>query len=339
MSVADDVHAQPDIAERLLLETCPEVERVAAAVQGEFDHVVIVARGSSDNAAVYAKYLFGVANGISVTLAAPSIQTLYRRSVRIGRSLVIGISQSGASPDVVETVAAARDQGLPTIAITNIPSSVLARAAEHLVPLNTGPEAVAATKTYTASLLAVAMLSAAWGGRPGLADLARVPALMSRALETAADAEVVARRLAAIDRCVVLGRGFGYATAKEWALKLQELARVVALPASGADFRHEPIALVDSDLPVFATTSADPAGDDVMAVLDDVRRFGDGPALVVADGPHVGLDALLYPNCSSAALAPLVSIIPIQLFVIALARAKGLDPDAPPNLVKVTETR
>lgn len=340
MALWEDIHAQPEVAERLLVDERRSIAAIATSVYGEFDHVAVVARGSSDHVAVFAQYLFGVAHGFPVALAAPSILTMYGQTPRFRRTLVVGISQSGASPDVVGYVAAAREQGAPTIAVTNTASSPLARVAEHVILLNAGPEAVAATKTYTASLLAVAMLSAAWGGSPGLAALARVPALMTTALLCAAEAEAAARRFASIDRCVVVGRGFGYPTAREWALKLQELAHVVAVPFSSADFRHGPIALIESGFPVLATASEGAAGEDVAALLEEVRTRHAAVVLAVSDRPDVVASggALPFPRSVPDALAPLVSIIPIQLFVGALARAKGLDPDAPRYLHKVTET-
>ena len=272
MTLLSEIREQPAVA-AALLDRAPAIARVGAALrEREIEHVVIAARGSSDHAAIYAQYLFGVRLGLPVGLATPSIVSLYGAAPRFGRALVIGISQSGASPDIVGVVAAARDQGVPTIALTNEPGSALAATADHLVDLGAGPElAVAATKTYTAELLALAILAAALGSGedPRVADpgLGQVPAVLERAFGAEDDARAVAAGLAAHEACIVVGRGFEYATARELALKLKELAQVVADPYSAADFRHGPLALVSAGFPVLANATAGRAAADMEAVV------------------------------------------------------------------------
>jgi glucosamine--fructose-6-phosphate aminotransferase (isomerizing) len=343
MGLRDEILQQPLVAERLLHAGRPAIERIADAVRAQtVDHVVIAARGTSDHAAIYAQYVLGVAHRLPVALAAPSILSLYGVEPRFERALVIGISQSGASPDVVGVVAAARRQGAPTIAITNEPASALAAAAEHLIDLAAGPErAVAATKTYTAELFAIALFSAALSGDAGSADLDRVPDALREALATEPAAAAAAADLAAMTTCAVIGRGYDYATAREWALKLKELAYVVADPYSAADFRHGPVALVAPGFPVLAIAPSGPASADLVALLERLGREHDADLLVLSDRADVralGRRAIPLPADLADHLRPIASIVPAQLFAFHLTRARGLDPETPRNLAKVTRT-
>jgi glutamine---fructose-6-phosphate transaminase (isomerizing) len=343
MALRDEIREQPEVAARLLDAAPASMARIGSAIRElDIDHVVIAARGTSDHAAIYAQYLLGVAHRLPVALAAPSILSLYGVEPRFGRALVIGISQSGASPDVVGVLEAARRQGAPTIAITNDPGSALATAAEHVIDLAAGPErSIAATKTYTAELIAVAMLSEALGGRPERSALDRVPEALARALEAEPEAQEVARQLAATRMCTVLGRGFEYATAREWALKLKELAQVLADPYSTADFRHGPLALVGAGSPVFAIAPSGPSAQEATVLLERLDEAG-AELLVISDDPAIralGGRSLPLPTGLPVELTPIVSIVPAQLFALHLTLAKGLDAEAPPHIAKVTLTR
>ena len=263
---------------------------------------------------------------------------------RFDRALVIGISQSGASPDIVGVVAAARDQGAPTLAITNDPASALAAAADHVIELAAGPErAIAATKTYTTSLLAIARLSAALAGdRAADAQLAGLPAAIDQALGSEAEVEAVATALAPSTRCVVLGRGFEYATAREWALKLKELAQVFADPYSAADFQHGPVALIEPGVPVLAVAPEGRASADLVGLLARLRSEVAADVFVLSDAAAiraVASRAVALPQGVPEWLQPIVSIVPAQLYAYHLTKAKGLDPEVPRNLTKVTLTR
>jgi glucosamine--fructose-6-phosphate aminotransferase (isomerizing) len=344
VTLRDEIHEQPEVAERLLREGRPAIERIAAAIrERDVEHVVIAARGTSDHAAIYAQYLFGVMHRLPVALAAPSIVSLYGVEPRFDHALVIGISQSGASPDVVGVVDAARRQGAPTIALTNEPGSPLAAAAEHVIDLAAGPErAVAATKTYTAELFAIALLSAAYGGSDaGGRGTADVPDAIRAALATEPDAAAAAADLAAMRACAVIGRGYDYATAREWALKLKELAHVVADPYSAADFRHGPVALVEPGFPILAIAPSGPAVEDLSALL---RRLGgehDADILVLSDRADVralGRRSIALPDTLPDHLVPIVSIVPAQLFALHLTLARGLDTETPRHIAKVTRT-
>jgi len=357
VGLRDEILEQPAAARRHLAGSTDALASIAAEVRArDIDTIVIAARGTSDHAAIYAQYVFGTRNRISVALAAPSIVSLYGVEPRFGRALVIGISQSGASPDVVGVVAAARRQGAPTLAITNEPASPLAMAAGHVLELRAGPElAVAATKTYTTSLLAIARLSAAMGGAPGAsgapgapagseaeAQIAVIPDAIEAALAVEPAVASIAGELGGIDRAVVLGRGYEYATAREWALKLKELARVFADPYSAADFRHGPLALVGPGVPVLAVLPEGPPAPDLMQLLGVLRQDLRADVLVLSDSASsraAGTRSIALPAGVPDWLRPIVSMVPAQLLAYHLTLAKGLDPESPRNLQKVTRTR
>jgi glucosamine--fructose-6-phosphate aminotransferase (isomerizing) len=345
MTFRDEILEQPEVARRFLARAPDVVGPLAESIRArEVDHVVIAARGTSDHAAIYAQYVLGVRHALSVGLGTPSVISLYGAQPRLDRSLVVGISQSGASPDVVAVIEAGRSQGAPTLAITNDPSSALGRAAETCIDLGAGPElAIAATKTYTTELLAIAALSAAMSGDAGdAAALVAVPDSMASALELEPAVESMARDQASADRLLVLARGYEYATAREWALKLKELARVFADPYSAADFEHGPLALLEAGVPVLATVRPGPTFAPLVALLERLREDLDAHVAVVSDRS----DALalarwpfgLVPGTPEW-LGPIVSIVIGQLHALHLARARGLDPERPRNLNKVTRTR
>ena len=355
MGLRDEILEQPAVAERFLEHGLPEVRRIADALADrEIDVVLIAARGTSDHAAIYAQYVFGALHRLPVALAAPSLVSLYGIAPRLDRALVIGISQSGRSPDVVGVLDAARAQGAPTIAITNAPGSPLARAAEHSIDVAAGPElATAATKTYTAQLLAVAALAAALPAAPDAellggssaercASLEQVPGALTQVMGVEREARNLAEARRDLDRCTVLGRAFDYATAREWSLKLKELAQVHADPYSSADFQHGPLALVEPGYQVLAVAPSGAAGSDLAELVRRLHEEYDVDALVVSDDQAiraVGSASLELPHGLPEWLMPIVSIVPGQLFALYLTVARGLDPERPRWISKVTETR
>jgi len=241
-------------------------------------------------------------------------------------------------------VAEGAQQGAPTLAITNDPDSPLARAAEFVIDVGAGPEeAVAATKTYTAQLLAIAMLSAALSEESDrVAALQCVPALVQQALALDSTIEQVAERYRYMEQCVVLGRGYNYATAFEWSLKLKELAYVVAEPYSSADFQHGPVAIVSHGFPVFAVVPGGAVFDDMLALLSRLVDKNQAELLVISDEEgalSLAHTPLRLPADLPEWLSPLVSIVMAQLFCYHLTRAKGYDTEAPRGLSKVTLTR
>jgi len=343
MALSDEIKEQPEVAARLLQVAEPDVAAVVAAVRAaDPSHVLIAARGTSDHAAIYAQYALGVMAGLAVGLATPSVLSLYGATPRMERALVIGISQSGASPDVVGVVAAARAQGAVTLAITNTATSDLARAAEFVIDLRAGPElAVAATKTYTSTLVALAMLTAALAETPATEDLAALPEALGTVLATEAEARAIAGDQAALDRCVVLGRGYHYATAREWALKLKELSYTLADPYSTADFMHGPLALIEAGFATFVVAPSGAALPDLAVVIDQLGDELEADLLVVSDDASVrakGSWSLPLPTGLPEWLMPIVSIVPGQLHAMHLTLAKGGDPETPRSIRKVTRT-
>jgi len=344
MALRDEILEQPAAAARLLNTTDASfapVREMLARRRPRF--AVIAARGSSDNAALYAQYLFGIRNRLAVALATPSAITLYGARPDYSDALVIAISQSGRSPDIVAVIDEARRQGAPTIVLTNDTDSALAAAADHAISLEAGPElATAATKTYTTELIAVALLSGALDPLSATeqADLARLPELMSAALSTEDEARAVAATHADRTRCVVLGRGFCYATAREWALKLQEMAQLLAVPYSTADFEHGPMALAERGFAVLAVAPHGPPLDAQLDVLERLRDVHGAQVLVISDDAAArAIDrGLAVPAGVPGWLSPVVDILPAQLYAYHLTRARGLDPDRPRTISKVTET-
>ena len=249
----NEIQEQPAALRRTLSYSIDAVRRAALeAKQRDIDLVILAARGTSDHAALYAQYLFQYLNGIPVALATPSLYTLYGASLRLGRAMVIGISQSGESPDIVEVVAQAREVGALTVGITNQEGSRLAMTAQHTLLCHAGLElSVAATKTYTTTCAILALLAAFMpGGEPIRDSIERIPDLVAAALKSEEILARVAERYVHARDCVVLGRVFQYSTARETALKLEETCYVVATPFSSADFRHGPAALVERGMPV-----------------------------------------------------------------------------------------
>jgi glucosamine--fructose-6-phosphate aminotransferase (isomerizing) len=342
--VEKEIHEQPEALERLLRQGREAVEEVAARVRAFAPRfVVIAARGSSDNTARYAQYLFGAYNRLSVSLATPSLFTYYEAAPSLAGALVVGISQSGQSPDIVAVVESGRRQGALTLAVTNRPGSPLALAAESTLPLLAGEErAVAATKTYTSQLCALAMLSAGLGSETSRwEELSRVPDLVAKAISMNASPDDRAERYRYAEHFVVVGRGFNYATAFEVALKMKETSYVVAEPYSPADLLHGPVAIIDRGFPVLLVATSGRVLDDLESLTELLeRRRAD--LVAITDDPGVlgrARVSLPLPAGVPEWVSPMVAVVPGQLFAVALARTRGLDPDEPRGLSKVTETR
>jgi glucosamine--fructose-6-phosphate aminotransferase (isomerizing) len=345
MTLHSEITEQPERIRALLASQRKTVEQIAAALhKRDIRYVSLAARGTSDNAGRYANYLLGALNGLPLALATPSLFTYYKQPPLLQNALVVGISQSGQSPDIVSVLAEGKRQGCPTLAITNEPDSPLAQTSDFLLDIRAGAEkAVAATKTYTTELMSVAMLSAAlsenekrWG------ELAKVAGWMKETLKQNDFIAQASQRYRYIDQTVVLGRGFNYATAFEWALKLKELTYIIAEPYSSADFAHGPIAMVESGYPVFAVAAK---GKVFHSMLDMLKRLRSdiSAELVVISNDQRALSLAQVPLKIPADipewLSPIVSILPAQLFAYHLTRAKGYDTEKPRSIRKVTETR
>jgi glucosamine--fructose-6-phosphate aminotransferase (isomerizing) len=297
----------------------------------------------NDNAARYGQYLLGAHNRLPVALATPSLFSVYGEPPRLEGCLVIGISQSGQSPDIVAVLAEGRRQGAPTLAITNDTGSPLAAEADHVIPLHAGEErAVAATKTYTTELAALALLSCALGGDAGrLEALQQVPSAVEQVLDSEERIARIVERYRYMRRCVVLGRGYNYATAFEIALKLKELSYLDAEPYSSADFMHGPIAVVGSGFPALVVAPSGKMFDTMRDFSAELRARG-AELLVISDRQELldeAVTPLPLPEGIPEWLSPLVAIVPGQLFALHLTQEKGFDTDQPHGLQKVTFTR
>ncbi|WP_329019405.1 SIS domain-containing protein [Micromonospora rifamycinica] len=342
--MAADIDEQPAGYARLLSAgPAGEIARVAAAVARRRPrHVVFTARGTSDHAALYGAYLTEIRLGLPAGLASPSAVTVYGARPDLSGALVVGVSQSGGSPDLTEVLRTARDAGALTLAVTNAPDSPLARAAELSVDIAAGHErAVAATKTYTAELLALLLLvegiRAGDGALPAdqRAALERLPELAERTLADPTPTQLAPRYRFA-GQLVTTGRGYAYPTAREAALKLMETSYLPALAFSGADLLHGPLAMTDPDVPVLAVVGSGPGGRSMGEVLP---RLGERRAdvVVVGSAEVEGATRMAVPEVDER-YAPLLDILPLQRLALALALARGEDPDAPRGLKKVTAT-
>ena len=344
MTLFTEIAEQPERILALLTSQKKMVAHIAALIQErDIQYVFLAARGTSDNAGRYANYLLGAMNGLPLALAAPSLFTYYKSPPKLKKALVIGISQSGRSPDIVSVLEEGKKQGCLTIAITNEPASPLASASDFVLNIKAGPEkAVAATKTYTTELMTIAMLSAALSGNSkSWQELSRVPEWMTLALEQNAFISQAVQRYRYINQTVVLGRGYNYATAFEWALKLKELSYIIAEPYSSADFQHGPIAMLDHGFPVMAVASRGKVFNSMLQMLHQLRNqfaaelviiSNDKKALALAQMP------ISIPADVPEWLTPLVNILPAQLFAYHLTVARHYDTEQPRSIHKITET-
>jgi glucosamine--fructose-6-phosphate aminotransferase (isomerizing) len=339
-----EIAEQPAALEHLLhAETLPVRSIAQALNQRHITYVLIVARGTSDNAARYAQYLFGTALGLPVALATPSLHTRYGAKLRFDGALAIGISQSGQSPDICAVLEDARRAGAPTVAITNDPASPLAATADHVIPLHVGTErSVAATKSYTGQLTALALLILSMAGdETGLQLLAQAPQALAATLAIAPRIDEIAQALRNATTMVAIGRGYNYATAWEIAQKVKELTYVPIEPYSAADFQHGPIAIVEPGFPVLLIATQGAVASDLVGLAGKLRDRG---AFVVAisDVPEIlslASEPIVLPVTVDERFSVLTSIVPGQFLSVALALARGIDPNQPRGLNKVTATR
>lgn len=344
MTLQTEISEQPERLADLLHNQRETAEKIAQTIrQHDIRGVFLAARGTSDNAGRYANYLWGAQNSLPLTLATPSLFTYYHQPPKLDGALVVGISQSGQSPDIVSVLEEGHRQGCLTLTITNAPDSPLAHAADLVLDIQAGEEkAVAATKTYTTELLAIAMLSTALAGdRARWRELEKVPGWVEKALKQDAPIARMAERYRYMRQCVVLGRGFNYCTAFEWALKLKELTYVVAEPYSSADFRHGPIAMIEGGFPVMAVAPNGKVFDTMLEMLGKLRHEQSAELVVISDEKRalsLAQSPIVLPAGIPEWLTPIVSIVPAQLFAGHLTRAKGYDTEKPRSIGKVTET-
>jgi glucosamine--fructose-6-phosphate aminotransferase (isomerizing) len=343
MSLRSEIAEQPRIIGRLLEVGWPEARTLARPLASA-EHLTIAARGSSDNAATYGKYLFESLAGLVTALAAPSLVTRYRMPPSFARGAVIGISRSGAARDVAAVLAEARSVRAPTVAITDRAGSLLGRTAAETFLLRCGPErSVAATKTYTATCVALALLAANAAESRGRSALS-MAGLVDSVVEAEAaekEADRIARKIGTARAVVVLGCGYEHATALEAARKIKELARVWAEPCSSADFAHGPIALLERGVPVLLFSARGAAQSDARALSRTLRSKGAKVYAVTNDAGMAELadDAVLLGSPLSEALTPISFAVAAQLVALCLARRLGRAVERPRGPSKVTRTR
>jgi glutamine---fructose-6-phosphate transaminase (isomerizing) len=338
-----EIMESPLVLRQFLARQWNGLMRTAEAIRGRKPHfVVLAARGTSDNACTYGRYLIEKEWGIPVSLAAPSVKTLYGAKISYKNGLVIGVSQSGQGPDVCDIVQSARSQGALTVGFTNNSKSRLAKEAEFTLDLSAGPEkSVAATKTYTAELLALyALIEGVAKGRKIRAGLTQLPRLVEQGCRLSNVIWESSYKFLHLSSCVVVGRGFHYGLAQEAALKLKECAQVMAHAYSTADFHHGPKSLAGKDFPVILLA---PAGPTLKGTLDLMAELRERQAFIVAFSPVSQVlkkASLPLPTPSGPEMVNLLGMAPmVQTLALAVAMAKGLNPDQPPFLKKVTQTK
>lgn len=346
----DEIRQQPVALERTLKSEIRKADALSKRFEGGKPRmIVLAARGTSDNAAQFGRYLLEISTGIPVSLAAPSVYTLYKASLDLRDVLVVAISQSGESTDTNYVLEAARDAGAATVGITNEAESTMARLAQHVFLVRAGKEkSVAATKTYTGQLLAMYLLAYALGARILLDDVRRLPEWANAALGLERTIAQQAERYRFMDHAVVIGRGLNYSNAFEFALKLMETCYVVAERFSTADLLHGPIAMVGPSFPVFLFTPSGVTWPGMREMLSKVAQLK-AETMIITDRSNAEAvksheRGIVVPaNLSRKGpieelYTPIPYIIPAQLFAASLAAVKGLDPDQPRTLQKVTQT-
>jgi glucosamine--fructose-6-phosphate aminotransferase (isomerizing) len=337
-----EIEQQPAALERTVRREGGRIARFADSLKKRRPRlIVLVARGSSDNAALFGRYLLEISTGIPVSLAAPAVHTLYRTKLDLEGALVIGISQSGEGPDINMVLENSRRSGATTLAITNEPGSEIARISDETFLIHAGRErSVAATKTYTGQLMVFHLLASALSGDRQFAEVQRLPELAALALGMRPQIEAVVERYAFMNHAVVVGRGLNYANAYEFAIKLMETCYVVAERFSSADFLHGPIAMIDRGFPVFLFAPPGKSLAGMKDLLGKLTKLGAETIIISSERSVLrpATRALELPERISEMMSPIPYIIPAQLFAALLASAKGISPDKPRSLAKVTRT-
>ncbi|MHB0997994.1 MAG: SIS domain-containing protein [Armatimonadota bacterium] len=339
----DEIHEQPDVLDRLIHDGYSDIEALCDAMERHcLEQICIAARGTSDNAATFGKYLLEISSGTMVSLAAPSVFTLYNSRFDLSKWLFMGISQSGESPDVAEVLKQASDMGALTAGITNVPGSMLTETTDFSLLCRAGDEkSVAATKTYIATLGVLYLLACRISGRKDMLDDLKAAADAIRSVFSIEDriAEVV-ERYRYMEECMVIARGINQATCLEASLKLSETCYVVAKPYSGADFLHGPIATIDEGFPVMIFAPPGRGYDSLLELTDKLAE-DKAEMIIISTDDNILSRAktpIKLPVEIDEMYSPLVYVVIGQLFAHYLSLAKGYNPDQPRGLCKVTRT-
>ena len=337
-----EIAEQPAVLERTIKAEAKKLEKIGKFLKDrDIDLIVLAARGSSDNAALFGRYLLETMCGIPVSLAAPSVYTIYKAKLRLNRALVIGVSQSGEGSDINAVLEAAGKSGAFTLGITNNVRSPITKIADETVLIHAGREkSVAATKTYTGQMLHFYLLANALAPKEKRVELEKIPHFVHEALKLKSRVREIAERYTFMENCVVVGRGLNYGNSFELALKLMETCYVVAERFSSADFLHGPLAIVEKRFPVIMFAPKAAARKSNIELLERVRELHADSLSITNDRDVARLSSrsLMMPSGIKEVLSPIPFIVPAQLFAAYLAEAKGLDPDNPRSLSKVTKT-
>jgi len=336
-----EIEHQPEALEQTLNRERSKVLKIAKAVKSsDIQLIVLVARGTSDNAALFGRYLLELTTGIPVSLCAPSIHTLYKKSLALKNTLVVGVSQSGEGVDINVVLENCAKSGAKTLAITNHAESSMAKIADETIITRAGVEkSVAATKTYTCQLLAFHMLAAALSDG-NLEPLTAIPEYAQKSVGLLSHIDTLIERYRFMNHCVVVARGLNYANAYEFSIKLMETCYVIAERFSSADFLHGPIAVLQRDFPVMLFAPPGPTLDDMHQLAEKTRELH-ADSLIISSEPDIlklATKAVKIPAKIPELLTPIPYIIPAQIFAAKLAAVKGLSPDQPRGLSKVTRT-
>lgn len=337
-----EIAEQPAALTRTITEERNKIVELGKIIKKrEIDLIVIVARGSSDNAALFGRYLLEITTGIPVSLSAPSVHTIYGAKLSLGRALVIGVSQSGEGEDINRVLENSRQSGAYTVGITNEPDSAMTRLVDTTLLMHGGRErSVAATKTFTGQMLLFYMLATELADQRQSFSYDLIPESVERALELKGTISELVQRYVFMENCVVVGRGLAYANAYELALKLMETCYVVAERFSSADFLHGPLAMVERHFPVILFAPPGKMLSSVKSLAERLRELHADTLAITSDPELISMctRSITMPGEIDEFAAPIPYIVPGQLFAALLAEAKGLNPDSPRSLSKVTRT-
>ncbi|QYO66631.1 SIS domain-containing protein [Leptolyngbya sp. 7M] len=336
----NEIYEQPEVLERTILAESSKVRRLADHLKRrEINLIILVARGSSDNAAQFGRYLIETTTGIPVSLAAPSVFTIYKADLKLERALVVGISQSGEGSDINIVLERAKECGAFSIAITNNANSTMAQIADESLLVHAGPErSVAATKTYTGQMMCFYLLASALA--PNNIAINKIPTFVNNTLELRSNIQNLVDRYVFMENCVVVGRGLNYGNAYELALKLMETCYVVAERFSSADLFHGPLAVIERRFPVIFFAPNGPTSKSNLLLSERLNELH-ADTLAITNDPRIGsisTCSILLSDEIDEILSPIPFIVPGQILAALLSEAKGLDPDKPRSLTKVTKT-
>lgn len=340
----NEILEQPQVLRNCLEANRDTVQEVVKAIQDkEITSVYIAARGTSDHAGTYAKYIIEMVTGIPVAMAAPSILTMYHKSLKLGHALVIGISQSGKAADVLEVIKEGNRQGAVTVSVTNFPDSPMAKEAKFHLSCEAGLEkSVAATKTFTSQMMLLANLAAEWAQDEKMKqELRKVPDLVAETLKLGDEITEKVQRYRFMNECFVLARGVNYPIAMEAALKTQETCYIRAKAYAVSDFHHGPFAMIEEDMPVFVYAPKGPSMNDMVEMLNKLKDKN-AEMVIISNNPEIlgmGATSFRIPDTENDILSPFLNVAVAQMFACQLSLARGLNPDSPRGLNKVTITR